>query len=139
MNDEAKHLIDRISSLSDNVKKDLKPLIQKLASNIADNINKSDIKNMAALEGIKDPQIKDVASILERLRKKYEWSFGKTTLYNYIQNEYKDARVQEYTQPVRLNDNYIETHIDEIKEKIRNYEKKILLQRTLLLKQDNRI
>ena len=124
MNEEAKHLIDKISSISDNVKKHLKPLIQELAKNIGDNINKAEIKNLASLEGIKDPEVKDVASILERLRKKYEWSFGKTTLYNYIQKEYKDGKVQEYTQPVRVNDNYIETHIDELKDKIRDYEKK---------------
>ena len=124
MNEEAKDLIDRISSISDNVKKDLKPLIQDLAKNIGDNINKAEIKNLAVLEGIKDPEIKDVASILERLRKKYEWSFGKTTLYNYVQKEYKDGKVQEYTQPVRVNDNYIESHIDELKDKIRDYEKK---------------
>ena len=124
MNEEAKHLIDKISSISDNVKKHLKPLIQELAKNIGDNINKAEIKNLASLEGIKDPEVKDVASILERLRKKYEWSFGKTTLYNYIQKEYKDGKVQEYTQPVRVNDNYIESHIDELKDKIRDYEKK---------------
>ena len=124
MNEEAKDLIDKISSISDNVKKHLKPLIQNLAKNIGDNINKAEIKNLAGLEGIKDPEIKDVASILERLRKKYEWSFGKTTLYSYVQNEYKDGKVQEYTQPVRVNDNYIETHIDELKDKIRDYEKK---------------
>ena len=124
MNEEAKHLIDKISSISDNVKKHLKPLIQELAKNIGDNINKAEIKNLAGLEGIKDPEIKDVASILERLRKKYEWSFGKTTLYNYVQKQYKDGKVQEYTQPVRVNDNYIESHIDELKDKIRDYEKK---------------
>ena len=124
MNEEAKHLIDKISSISDNVKKHLKPLIQELAKNIGDNINKAEIKNLASLEGIKDPEVKDVASILERLRKKYEWSFGKTTLYNYVQKQYKDGKVQEYTQPVRVNDNYIESHIDELKDKIRDYEKK---------------
>ena len=88
MNEEAKDLIDRISSISDNVKKDLKPLIQDLAKNIGDNINKAEIKNLAVLEGI------------------------------------KDGKVQEYTQPVRVNDNYIESHIDELKDKIRDYEKK---------------
>ena len=69
MNEEAKDLIDRISSISDNVKKDLKPLIQQLAKNIGDNIDKAEIKNLAALEGVKDPEVKDVASILNRLRK----------------------------------------------------------------------
>ena len=124
MNEEAKQLIDRISSISDNVKKDLKPLVQKLAKNIGDNIDKAEIKNLAALEGIKDPEIKDVASIMNRLRKKYEWSFGKTALYSYIQKEYMDSKVKEYEKPVRLNDNYIESHIDELKEKIRDYERK---------------
>ena len=38
--------------------------------------------------------------------------------------QYKDGKVQEYTQPVRVNDNYIESHIDELKDKIRDYEKK---------------
>ena len=124
MNEEAKELIDRISSISDNVKKDLKPLVQKLAKNIGDNIDKAEIKNLAALEGIKDPEIKDVASIMNRLRKKYEWSFGKTALYSYIQKEYMDSKVKEYEKPVRINDNYIESHIDELKEKIRDYERK---------------
>ena len=118
MNEEAKQLIDRISSISDNVKKDLKPFVQKLAKNIGDNINKAEIKNLAALEGIKDPEIKDVASIMNRLRKKYEWSFGKTALYSYIQKEYMDSKVKEYEKPVRVNDNYIESHIDELKEKM---------------------
>src|SRR5210317_1131397 len=124
MNEEAKQLIDRISSISDNVKKDLKPLVQQLAKNIGDNIDKAEIKNLAALEGIKDPEIKDVASIMNRLRKKYEWSFGKTALYSYIQKDYMDSKVKEYEKPVRVNDNYIESHIDELKEKIREYERK---------------
>ena len=49
MNEEAKDLIDKISSISDNVKKHLKPLIQELAKNIGDNINKAEIKNLAGL------------------------------------------------------------------------------------------
>ena len=125
LNEDARDLIDQISSISDNVKKDLKPLVQKLAKNIADNINSAEIVNMAKIEGIDNPEIKDVARILNRLRKKYNWSFGKTALYTYVQAEYKDVEVDKgYEQPVRVNDKYIETHIDELKDKIKNYERK---------------
>ena len=125
LNEDARDLIDQISSISDSVKKDLKPLVQKLAKNIADNINSAEIVNMAKIEGINNPDIKDVARILNRLRKKHYWSFGKTSLYSYIPTEYKDSETgKEYEKPVRVNDKYIETHIDELKDKIKNYERK---------------
>ena len=87
MDSEAKDLIDRISAISDSVKKDLKPLVQKLASNIAKNIKSPEIVNMAKLEGVNDPTEKDVARILNRLREKYNWTFSKTSLYSYIQSD----------------------------------------------------
>ena len=125
MNQEAQNLIDKISKISDSVKKDIKPLVQKLAKNLADNINSHEIKNMAKIEGITDPETKDVARILNRLRKKYNWSFGKTALYTYIQPEYKEGDPDKvYDAPVRVNESYIETHIDELKEKIKEYERK---------------
>jgi len=125
MNQEAQNLIDKISKISDSVKKDIKPLVQKLAKNLADNIDSHEIKNMAKIEGINDPETKDVARILNRLRKKYNWSFGKTALYAYVQPEYKEGEVEKgYDAPVRVNDNYIETHIDELKNKIKEYERK---------------
>ena len=123
MDSEAKDLIDRISAISDSVKKDLKPLVQKLASNIAKNIKSPEIVNMAKLEGVNDPTEKDVARILNRLRQKYNWTFGKTALYTYVQSEYKTTEVTEYEQPVRLNDNYIQSHYEEIKEKLREFER----------------
>ena len=119
MNVEAKDLIDRISKISDSVKKEIKPLVQKLAKNIATNINHPEIQNLCAAENIKDPQLTDVARILNRLRKKYNWSFGKTALYAYVQVEYKSTDVEEHSQPVRVNDNYIESHIEELEEKIK--------------------
>jgi hypothetical protein len=125
LNQEAQNLIDKISKISDTVKKDIKPLVQKLAKNLADNIDSHEIKNMAKIEGINDPETKDVARILNRLRKKYNWSFGKTALYAYVQSEYKEGEVEKgYDAPVRVNDNYIETHIDELKNKIKEYERK---------------
>ena len=125
MNQEAQNLIDKISKISDSVKKDIKPLVQKLAKNLADNIDSHEIKNMAKIEGITDPETKDVARILNRLRKKYNWSFGKTALYTYIQPEYKEGDPDKvYDAPVRVNESYIETHIDELKEKIKEYERK---------------
>lgn len=124
MNVEAKDLIDKISKISDVAKRDLKPLVQKLAKNLADNIKHPEIINMAALEGVKDPQLVDVARILNRLRKRYDWSFSKYMLYQYVQKEYKNSEVEEYSKPVRVNDNYIETHIDELKEKIKAIENK---------------
>lgn len=125
MNDEAKHLIDSISKISDNVKKELKPLIQKLAKNIADNINHPEIKNLATQEGIEDPEEKDVATIMEKLRKKYMWSFAHSTMYSHIQEEYKRAQVKEYSQPERidaiLKDN---DRREELKQKIKEFERK---------------
>lgn len=124
MNEESKLLIDEISKISDHIKKDIKPLVQRLAKNIADNLKSAEIINLAKLQGIEDPQPTDVVHIIERLRKKYEWSFGRTSLFNYIQKEYKTTLVEEYAKPVRVNDNYIETHIDELKDKIKDWEKK---------------
>ena len=105
MNVEAKDLIDKISKISDSVKKDIKPLVQQLAKNIGDNIKHPEIINMAHAEGIKDPQLTDVTRILNRLRKKYQWSFGMTALYSYVQKEYKTVHMEnqpEYESPVRI-------------------------------------
>ena len=126
MDIEAKDLIDRISKISDHIKKDIKPLVQKLAKNIAKNIKKPDIVNMAKIEGIEDPQLTDVVRILNRLRKKYDWSFGQTALYSYIQKEYKSETIAtkgDYEQPVRLTDSYIALHYNELEEKLKQIKK----------------
>ena len=54
MDSEAKDLIDRISSISDKVKKDLKPLVEKLSNNIAKNITHPEIKNILKQKGIEE-------------------------------------------------------------------------------------
>ena len=96
-------LIDEISSMSDNVKQNLKPLIQKLADEIGNNLHRSDIQNISKMCGVENPGKKDVATIINALRKKHEWSFGKTTLYNYVQEDYKTKLVStEYSQPQRI-------------------------------------
>lgn len=125
MDSEAKDLIDRISAISDSVKKDIRPLVQKLAANIARNIKSPEIINMAKLEGVNDPTEKDVARILNRLRQKYNWAFGKTSLYSYIQSDYKNTENpdKEYEQPIKFNDNYIQSHYEEIKEKLREFDR----------------
>ena len=107
MNEEAKDLIDRISQISDNTKKNLKPLILKLAYNIADNINHPEIVNLAKAEGIEDVEKKDVGTIMRRLRNKYEWSFSLDTIYRYLPNDLKRKRVDNISQPIRINENSI--------------------------------
>jgi len=94
LDSESQEIIDKISNISDQLSHELKPLIQKLADSIAKNLNREEIKNMAALEGIEHPQKTDIAIIINRLREKYNWTFGKTTLYTYIQNEYKNTVVE---------------------------------------------
>jgi len=124
MDIEAKDLIDKISSISDTVKTEIKPLIRSLADNLARNITKPDIVNMAKIEGIGQPTELDIARILNRLRIKYGWAFGKTALYSYVQSKYKKAEVEtDYVQPVRVNDNYIAEHYEELEEKIKQYKK----------------
>lgn len=95
-------LIDKISGISDSVKKDLKPLVQKLADEIGNNLHRSDIQNIARMEGIDTPEKTDVVNIINKLRKKYEWSFGQTALYSYIQPEYRSKVSKEYTKPERI-------------------------------------
>ena len=101
---EFRDLIDKISKISDGVKRELKPLIQSLAKEIGDNLNRSDISNLAKLHGIEDPDEKDVTKILNGLRKKYEWSFSENSLYNYVQPKYKSQykEAKEYENPVRI-------------------------------------
>lgn len=117
---ERQKIIDSISSISDNMNGKLRPLIEKLAENIAKSIDKPDIINMAKIEGINNPVLTDVASIMNRLRKRYNWAFGKTALYTYCPEQYKKSDAGQYTQPVRLTDTYIEEHYDELKEQLKN-------------------
>jgi len=124
MDIEAKDLIDRISSISDSIKTEMKPLIRLLADNLAKNIAKPDIVNMAKIEGIGQPTELDIARILNRLRIKYSWAIGKTSLYSYIQSKYKRAEVEtDYVQPVRVNDNYIKDNWEELEYKIKEYKR----------------
>ena len=120
MDGERQKIIDSISSISENMSTKLRPLIEKLADNIAKSIDKPDIINMARIDGIEKPELTDVASIMNHLRKKYNWSFGKTSLYTYCPTKYKKSEVTEYSNPVRLTDNYLEEHYDEIKDKLKN-------------------
>ena len=124
MDAESQGIIDKLSKISEVVSKDIKPLVQKLAKNIGNNLNKEEIKIMAKNEGIENPQLTDVASIINRLRKKHNWAFGKTTLYSYIQPEYKNAESGEYTQTIRLNENYVESHYDEVKDLLKRVKDK---------------
>lgn len=101
VNNEAKDLIDRISKISDSVNVEIKPLVQKLAKNIGDNIKHPEIMNLSAAEGVKNPELIDVARILNRLRKKYNWAFGKTALYNYVQPKYKSTDIV-HSKPERI-------------------------------------
>jgi len=124
MDIEAKDLIDRISSISDSIKTEMKPLIRLLADNLAKNIMRSDIVNLAKIEGIGQPTQQDIARILNRLRITHGWAIGKTSLYSYVQTKYKKAEVEaEYVQPVRVNDNYIAEHHEELEEKIKAYKR----------------
>lgn len=124
MDSESQRIIDKISNISDKLSLELKPLIQKLADNIAKNLDKEEIRVMAKLEGIENPEKTDIASIINRLREKYNWTFGKTTLYTYIQNEYKNSSVQKYSQPIRVNDAWYENNFEEIVDKIKEIKKK---------------
>ena len=95
-------LIDEISSISDNIKEDLKPLVQKLADEIGKNLHRLDIQNISQMAGVYNPTEKDVATIMNGLRKKHGWAFGKSSLYLYIQPEYKTTIVTEHSQPERI-------------------------------------
>jgi hypothetical protein len=95
-------LIDEISSISDNIKENLKPLVQKLADEIGKNLYRLDIQNISKISGIHNPTEKDVATIINVLRKKHGWAFGKSSLYLYIQPEYKTTIVTEHSQPERI-------------------------------------
>lgn len=135
MDPERLNIINEISKISDGVNKNLKPLIQKLANNIAENINKPDVINMAAIEGIKNIQLTDVAAIVNRLRKNYGWAFGKTALYTYIQPEYKKTEVEEYAKNnVRLSDKYVEEHYDEVKDMLKRAKEKNLPSKDIISK-----
>lgn len=118
-------IIDSISKISDGVNKDLKPLIQRLADNIANSVESGEIQNLAKLEGVEDMQLTDIATIINRMRKKYNWSFGKTALYTHIQAKYKKAIVEEYVNTqVRLTDKYVEEHYDEVKDMLKKAKEK---------------
>lgn len=137
MNKEAQDLIDRISSISDTVKKEIRPLVQKLANNIAVNIKTPEIINMAKLEGVENPTEKDVARILNRLREKYNWAFGKTSLYSYIQSEYKNTENpgKEYDDPVRIKAILKDPErLKELKDEIKKYERSLTPAKPILTK-----
>jgi len=117
---ERQIIIDKLSKISQSVSSDIEPLVKKLAENIAKNLHKEEVRIMAKTEGIDNPTPKDVAVIVNRLRKKYNWAFGSTALYQYIQPEYKNARPDaKYSNTIRLNQNYVKEHYDEIKEMLK--------------------
>jgi len=125
LDEERQEIIDKLSKISESVSKDIKPLVQRLAKNIAKNLDKQEIIVMAKNEGISNLELTDVATIVNRLRKKHNWAFGKTMLYSYIQPEYKKSDPNaEYSQPVRLNEKYIEEHFDEIKDMLKSVKEK---------------
>jgi len=134
LDSESQEIIDKISNISEHLSHELKPLIQKLADSIAKNLNREEIKNMAALEGIENPQKTDIAIIINRLREKYNWTFGKTTLYTYIQNEYKNTVIEKYSQPVRVNDLYLENNFDELWPKLKEIHKKRMPSKDIISK-----
>ncbi len=124
---ERREIIDKLSEISDSLDKDLKPLIQKLAKNIGDNINHPEIINMCKILGIDDPQLEDVSSIIQRLKKKHNWSFSRYSILKNIQPEYKreyDGEKKEYENPVRINDNMITPeNFEKIESLLKKYKK----------------
>lgn len=119
--DEREKLISEISSISKNAKERLKPLIQKLAVNIANSLDRPEVKIWAKNEGIDSPEKKDVARIILRLKKKNEWAFGRTALYDYIQAEYKDTQLEQSQEnkPVRLTDDFLKDNEEMIMERLK--------------------
>lgn len=125
---ERREIIDKLSAISDSLDKDLKPLIQKLAKNIGDNIKHPEIINMCKILGINDPELHDVSSIIQRLKKKHNWAFGTTTLLTHIpvqyKREYGGEKKEEYSNPVRINDNMITPdNFDKIESLLKKYKK----------------
>jgi hypothetical protein len=107
--DERERLISEISNISKIAKGQLKPLIQKLAANIAGSLDRPEVKNWAKLEGIENPETKDVIRIILRLKKKNEWAFSRTMIYDYIQPEYKDTQIEQSQEnkPQRITDDFL--------------------------------
>jgi len=125
MNEEAKDLIDKISQISDKVKTELKPLVIKLSDNIAKNINHPEMVNIAKQHNIENPTEKDVGTIMEHLRKKYEWSFSHNTLYRHLNKKYYEAKVESYSDPVRIDAILKDPErLAKLEEKIRDFKRK---------------
>ena len=114
MNEEANILIDRISKISKTMKTEIKPLVQKLSQNIANNIDHPEIKVMAKNLGIDKAEPKHVARIINRIREKHGWAFGQTALYDYIEPKYKDGKkdVVGNSNVLRLTDDNIEKLVE---------------------------
>ena len=137
---ERRDLIDAISKISDGLDKELKPLIQKLAKNIGDNIKHPEIINMCKILGIADPELKDVSSILQRLRKTHNWSFSRNSVIRCVQVEYKRdydgvEKKEGYENPVRINDNMIsEENFEKIESLLKKYKKSITPAKDIITK-----
>jgi hypothetical protein len=121
---EREDIINEINIISSNLDKKLEPLIKKLADNIANTLDRPEVIIWAKNEGVENPQKKDVITILLRLKKKNNWTIGRSSIYKYIQEEYKEnySESKENT-PVRLTDNYLIQNRDDILERIREIEK----------------
>lgn len=105
---ERESIISELNEISSNVTKKLKPLIQKLADNISKTLDRPEVKIWAKNEGIDNPTEKDIARIILRLKKKNNWSFGRTAIYDYIQPQYKDSdHITQENKPQRITDDFL--------------------------------
>lgn len=123
---ERENIINEINDISKSTSGKLKPLVEKLAENIANTLDRPEVKNWAKNEGIDNPEKKDVAKIIERLKKRNEWAFSTNTLYRYIpqryKNIYKDGESQE-NKPVRLTDDFLKANEEIIIERLKELNK----------------
>ena len=126
MDSERKEIIDKLAKVSDSIR-DKKDLILKLAQNIEKNLNKPDILNMCSIIGIENPTKDNISAIIKRLRDKHFTSISNSWIQDVLPKEYKrayDKEESEKTQVVRLSENYIQEHAEELKAKIKAVEQK---------------
>jgi len=123
--EDREHLITEINKISKANKQQLKPLIIKLTRNLAKTLKRPEVIIWAKLEGIENPQPKDVCRILLRLKKKNDWVFSRTTLYDYCPAEFKETQKEQSNEnkPVRLTDDYLKENIEDIMDRIKEINK----------------
>ena len=108
-------LIDKSSA------KSKKELIQKIAKDIDKAIQEKNprILNQFKMIG-KEPEQKNIAYYLNRIREDKELSFKSAWLYKCLDGRYKTERDTKGSAPtVRLTQNYVNDHIDELKEMLK--------------------